>query len=521
MMRVTDAIRGAPRGTADEAIAALDGPDDKDRAYVRAVFANAPKVGIDPSVVIAQAFHETRRLTWPRWTNDHNPSGIGIPSGDTPQPFPIPTAEAAAAIHLAALMILTTRSMTYGSIRQDIPDEAEAWLSTVWMDHVDAGPPVQTVADLNIRYPDRHTGPHATWAWDPDYARKVVAMGNAIFDLPNQGEETPVPDKPIIMLVAGHRNLSGGNPEETALTPFLARDTLGVLRRLGYETSWWQQVDGDADPDDTQGGLDKVASGVNQWAARQASDNLVLLDLHYEGSPARGVFAIIPNRTGLSTGAPVPQHPNDTWEGNPLDRRLGLAIAKRISERTGLPLRNAREPGLMDERQTGVGGQGYRLGMYAWTSPQQSRMVRLVVEHGSHTQAADRAIIFQDDFSDKCAEAIGQAMQDVFGAVEEPPPSPPPAPTQPPKHPIPGPIRTQFVNGVLFVALDEGKTVKKTLARATAPREWADMAAPFFPLRPKGSSVTLAYACIGTDDSMWFVLSSGERIPADAFTPAA
>lgn len=455
VMKVTDSIRGAPRGTYAEAIAALDGADAKDEVFVRAVFALAPDVGIDPAIAIAQVYHETGRLSSPRWNNNLNPSGLGIPSDDTPQPFVIPNAEVAAAVHLHALYALVTGFAAPWSL----PPDVDRWIKTVWAGHILNSPPVRTIADLNIRYPNRQTGPSATWAWDPAYGAKVAAMGNAVFpSLPDQGttpqpqpEPTPMPDsKPTILLVAGHRNTTGGNPEEVALTPALCRSYKAALSAAGYRVEWLQEIDGDLDPDDTSGSLDLVGRKCHEWAQRQPGDNhLVMLDCHYEGGGVRGVFAIVPDGTGLRTAVTLPQLGSDNWAGNLLDRQLGKAIASRIAERTGLPLRasGVKEPGLMSERQTGVGGQGFRLGMFAYTSPDQERMVRLVVEHGAHDIAADRAIIFREDFTDRCAQAMVAAFADVFGATAPGPPTvPPPIPTPPPTVPPPA-VETFGIDG--------------------------------------------------------------------------
>lgn len=174
-------LRSNPRGEAWTAILALDRPEQHDFDYLRTLFIEAPGLGLDPAFVAAQWSHETGKGTSVRWNRDKNPAGIGIPQDDTPQPFPIANGVEAALIHLAALAILTTRATPAAAWWDRLPSGARHWLTTVWIPHVLAGPAVGTVADLNLRYPDRQTGPHATWAWDADYAAKVVRHFDFLF----------------------------------------------------------------------------------------------------------------------------------------------------------------------------------------------------------------------------------------------------------------------------------------------------------------------------------------------------
>jgi N-acetylmuramoyl-L-alanine amidase len=255
----------------------------------------------------------------------------------------------------------------------------------------------------------------------------------ARWGVPTQGG--PMPEsKPSILLIAGHRNATGGNEFERSLTDDLARAYRDVLRPAGYAVTWLQEADTDADPDDTVGGLDSVSNQARLWCAKTAGPKVVL-DLHSEGTApsVRGGFAIVPDVTGLRTGAPVQQLASDTWESNVLDRKLARALIDRFSAATGIPIRQSgvREPGIMDESQTGVGGDGWRLATFAYTSPHAGDTVRLVVEHGAHSNAQDNAIQRRPDFPAKCATAALEALQDVYGNVPD---------SQQPEKPKPGPI---------------------------------------------------------------------------------
>lgn len=246
--------------------------------------------------------------------------------------------------------------------------------------------------------------------------------------------ETPEGSKPMalptVVVAAGHRYYiePGGAPGEYARTPALADAYRDALTEAGYKVIWIQEADGDTDPDDTAGSLDTVSRKLNAMLDSIAGPK-VLIDCHYEGGPARGVFAIVPDRGGLGTGAPVPQHPNDTWAGNAQDVALAKALVSNISKATGLPIRTAgvREPGLMSEQQTGVAGQyNARLATFAYTSPHQPDTTRLVVEHGNIINADDQRIIFDEGFTSKLKPAIKAAFASVFGGAA---PKPQPAPT--------------------------------------------------------------------------------------------
>lgn len=227
------------------------------------------------------------------------------------------------------------------------------------------------------------------WAEDPNYAALVSVKYARLFAL--DGVWKPV------LIVAGHRNLSGGNPIEADRTDDVANAYLHALTTRGVRAEWWQQIDGDTDPDDTQGYLADVAVGCNDWLSRQP-DGGILIDCHFEGGGSPGVFAIYPDWPGDAN--------------NTLDQRYGKAITQAIHDATGLPLRTSgvTSPGLMSERQSGVGSQGFRLGMFGLTVANRAKSVRLVIEHGSLDQEEDRAIIDRPGFYTLVANAAVGAI---------------------------------------------------------------------------------------------------------------
>lgn len=210
------------------------------------------------------------------------------------------------------------------------------------------------------------------WAEDAAYERHVRMWYARLF--------TVAPHFLPVLLVAGHRNFDGGNETERGWTDDLARAYLAECKARGIRADWLQQHDGDGDPDDTLGGLWSVATLCNDWLSRQA-DGGIMLDLHFEGGGRPGIFCVYPD------------WPGD--DGNAIDQAYARTISARIARAVGLDVRRSgvTEPGAMSERQTGVGGQGYRLGMFNLTVNQRHESIRLVVEHGSHDQNPDAAKI--------------------------------------------------------------------------------------------------------------------------------
>jgi hypothetical protein len=187
-VRETDRLRAPSRGSATEALLHIDGPDDNDKVFVAGLALACSTVSLDFAPVMAHVHLESAGLTSPRYRNDKNPSGLGIPADDTPQPFTIPDYITAARMHVSAMnrLVEGTRPEPW-----TLPANIQAWLSTVWRRHCDAakgaGVAVRTVGDLNIRYPDAERGPNATWAWDAGQGAKIEERGRLLFPtLPDQ-----------------------------------------------------------------------------------------------------------------------------------------------------------------------------------------------------------------------------------------------------------------------------------------------------------------------------------------------
>jgi hypothetical protein len=286
----------------------------------------------------------------------------------------------------------------------------------------------QTVADLVGHYaPSSDNNNEQQYV---DTVERVIDSLPPLFSSPVEHPPTggtPVATRPTIILTAGHRSDNDtGNPDEKNRTQYLAQSYQAAFQAAGYTVHYVQNEDGDGRPDITTGGLDTVGQKTAA-IMRTIPGPMVDLDLHYEGASAQGVFAIVPDESGLVTAIAGGAPGDDTWANNPLDVELARAISTEISKATGLRLRATTEAGVMSERSTGVGIQGYRLATMAYSAAFRDRTVRLVVEHGS-LPTADRDIILTPTFTEKCAKAAVIAVNRVYKVSPVQPPKPEPSP---------------------------------------------------------------------------------------------
>jgi hypothetical protein len=412
-MTVDDLIAtDTQRATTADALAGLKSLGDVhniDEAFSLSLEEACLQGGIDFAIAYSHCANETAYFTDPDFRVDKNPAGIGHPDG-AERGIAFESYRAGARFYVGEMLL---------KLRKPIPpalSDARSYAPAKWdqVERVVGGshgpfPIVRTIDDLNERF-----GPNdreAVWMTDPNGPRAIVAKGNALFpDLPDQqGGTVPETRIPTIVLDAGHRSTDrSGNPAEMAMTDDLAIAYTAELRRRGFEAFWYQRdIDRDSDPDETIGTLNTVAKGLGAWL--QSQSWALMLSLHYDG--ARSVLhAIVPDNVGLSTAYPEGRDPNDTAANNPLDRRLGVAIVDRmVRAGLGSPFHGSLgETGLMSERETGVGRQGYRLAVMSATAPSRVKAVRLVIEHGGTSDPAARR------FSD-FARAAADAIESVYG----------------------------------------------------------------------------------------------------------
>ncbi|HEY7035481.1 MAG TPA: hypothetical protein VH482_29340 [Thermomicrobiales bacterium] len=416
-MRPLDPLVGAPRGDPERAIAfANDSGCSRPanvKRFVEEVYRLAPRVGLDPAIAVAKAANETGDPEgrgvfvsfW--WVNRLNPAGLGI-TGDPDENERSPTfadgTEAARAMvaHLYAYAVGDPDESPVAELR-GVDPRREAFLA----------------AGLRFGFAETIQDLAGTWAVAADDAEGTCARGNAIWsDLPDvdPGDDDMDTRHPKFLIVAGHRNTGdSGGPHEAERTPALARAHRDAIRDAGFEVHYLQEEDGDDDPDFTNGGLDDVGRLCRDFMADR-DGFWVMIDCHYadDGGP-NGVFAIYPMSDGLATLVGGDQSP-DAQGNNPLDEQFGVLAATHIAQTTGLPLRSTggmKRDGLMAEDHTGVGLEGSRLAMFAYTVSLQPRAVRLVIEHGDGVFDAD--IIEQDDFTEKASAGLAAAVREMWG----------------------------------------------------------------------------------------------------------
>lgn len=204
-------------------------------------------------------------------------------------------------------------------------------------------------------------------------------------------QETPpmAPNRPYHVAISyGHHNTDGGNATEREQTPKIGAAVAQACRDLGMEVRVVQDEVG-LNP---SMGLQDVAQVVVDWDRAGWPVDLYL-ETHTEGAgpDARGVFAIYPD-----TGDDV-DHDAE---------RVGRDAAQRIAQAVGIPLRG---DGTMSERNTGVGAQGYRLGIFLVTAAINDHCTRMIIEYGSHDNQADLNAIMGN------LPAVGQATAAAFG----------------------------------------------------------------------------------------------------------
>ena len=190
----------------EDLIGRLNGPDDKDRAFLRGLRGWCVVAGIDDGDAYAQWLVETGNPETgapgesDRWNDDLNPGGVGIPSDATVQPFRIGTADEAARI-LVQCIYAAVKHQLHPDV--PVPAAAQPWFDGVWLPKVRHPnyPTVKEVGDLNIRY-SANGDSHASWAWNADYIDLLIARAAKYLpDLPDQrsgGTSVKIPTQPSV-----------------------------------------------------------------------------------------------------------------------------------------------------------------------------------------------------------------------------------------------------------------------------------------------------------------------------------
>lgn len=294
-----------------------------------------------------------------------------------------------------------------------------------------------------------------------------------------------------VLIVQGHRNSSGGDPAEIAITPLAARAIQRALRAAGHTADMLQN-----ESEWFPGTLDAVGREVVRRHDVEHYD--VMLDVHFEGDAnnTRGVFAIVPDGDGLRSVSPY--RGSDAWETNTLDRRYAAAIAEGVAEATGMSIRRSGmgQPGVMSEKQTGVGGKGYRLAMFGYTASVRHRLVRLVLELGNIR--GDAEIIRAPGFYDRAAKGVVNGIERVLATDNVTTLSSPKTP--------PVPQYGTITNLALPVLVN-------VTADALNARKWADTSQPVMRVLGVGNSFFARGWIVGESvegNAVWWVMGKGQ-----------
>jgi hypothetical protein len=210
-----------------------------------------------------------------------------------------------------------------------------------------------------------------------------------------------------IAIGTGHANTSPGNSFETALNKKCTHEVVKLCRASnGFEVRCYTPNDGLGTFD---GPLDAAAATVRKWLSEGWRPD-ILHELHHEGhgNPnVRGGFIIYPDSAGLR-GRNAGNIDKDVRDHGPTMGRI-------ITGAIGVPLRGN---GTMSERNTGVGGQGFRLGLFgAWAErPFIENSCQFITEAATYTNAQDLAIMKRDDFPARQARGILEAYASLARA---------------------------------------------------------------------------------------------------------
>ena len=230
------------------------------------------------------------------------------------------------------------------------------------------------------------------------YAQTMVRWINSwAAEFPPE-EEEPV-SKLKVALAAGHRNSDGGGgPHEQELVRYHCRESATAFRNAGCEV---RVVTPNEGMGMFPGGLQAVGRQVVTWA-NQGWTADIFIEFHTQGvgnSSSRGLFVIYPDRS-----PDVDVTIRDT---------LGRAIAESVSKETGIPIWSN---GLMSERNTMVGLQGHRLGVFLATEPIRRTTTRMLIESGHTTNPSDLAILRRPETPAAIARGLVRTVMAHYGA---------------------------------------------------------------------------------------------------------
>lgn len=361
----------------------------------------------DPWFLVGQWLNETDGGTSSYFTVDGNPAGIGIWKSGVESPwFGKLTPEQAATVHLAELLVHVApldswlNSPVY---KQAATFDGTHLTAVANLRHSKQWPNVETVANLSTPV----TPYDFVWAADQKYGDTIASKLNALYSIPDAKELTAMPinigNRPLrIAIGAGHHNSNGGNEFETGMTGRAVAKVIELASKSqGFEMRSYTPNNGLGF---FPGTLDAAAAQVTQWDKAGWHPD-ILHELHFEGldnTSVRGAFVIYPDSAGL-----VGRN-----SGNiDLDVQACAGEMARIIASAYGGVTRYNPPRGMSERETGVGEEGWRLGVFgAWAEPSFiNNSFVFITEAATYTNPIDYALMNKPTFLDDTAKGVLQA----------------------------------------------------------------------------------------------------------------
>lgn len=323
-----------------------------------------------------------------------------------------------------------------------------------------------------------------------------------------------------IAAFVGHADTSGGNQFELGKNREVAKALVALVgQSTGFDLRY---APGNLDGTHP-GPLDDIVYDYlhNGWMKDGWLPDIVFSN-HHEGGAAgaRGVFFIYPDSPGL-----VGRKVNGDYTDLDVKTHAG-DMAVILAKETGMTTRYVPPRG-MSERETGVGGQGWRLGFFGALSDayfQQNCSV-FISECGNYSNATDLALMKAPGFAEREARGLLLAIVDlavkrgswaypyrVGGGATVPAPAAPVA-SYPPARPISAladkrPYMITDGKSVLVRADLVVKAIKATprlmYASADSERIGPDI--------PVGETFSVDYVVLNPDGSRYWYTPWGTRV---------
>lgn len=212
------------------------------------------------------------------------------------------------------------------------------------------------------------------------------------------------------ILSGGHLNTDGGGARNEINWTYPSVVALkAAIESRGGKAWILQEEDGDSDRTRFPGGLQAGARRCVELAKKHGPFD-AYISSHYNGGASPGFHAIFPDGS------------DDAKADNPLDVKLCRTIRDQVkaTKTVGLLSWTVDSPGVMSEKETGVGAKGYRLGEMVGTLGFRDTTARVIIEAGSIDVIREAACINDPRWvRGVYAEAIVNGLEVVFGSFAE------------------------------------------------------------------------------------------------------